>query len=267
MIARPTLPGAALVLALALFSSPAPADALDDILARGSLRVGVAEFTPWTIRTRSGELVGFDIDVAEKVAADMGVSPDIRVYEWQDIIPALQEGEIDVIIGGMAITPERALKVNFSRPLAITGVSLATNTEKTRNVGSLDELDNENVVVTVVAETLSESVARTLFGNATLLVRATGEEAEDDVLEGRAHGYLATLPVVNFFALRHPSRVDVPLAEPLVASSEALAVRKGEQELLNFLDSWVTARTTDKWVNVARDYWFETIEWMPSVSK
>ena len=48
-----------------------------------------------------------------------------------------------------------------------------------------------------------------------------------------------------------------------MASSEALAVKKGEQQLLNFLDAWVTARQTDKWLATTRGYWFETMDWMP----
>ena len=52
------------------------------------------------------------------------------------------------------------------------------------------------------------------------------------------------------------------MAEPLVASSEAFAVRKGEQQLLNFLDAWVTARQSDKWLPTTRDYWFATLDWL-----
>jgi len=112
---------------LSLFITPfAAADVLDDILDKGTIRVGVAEFVPWTFRAESGDLVGFEVDVAKKIASDMGVAAEFKVYEWDAIIPALQNDEIDVIAGGMAITPERALKVNFSRPLAKSGVGLAT---------------------------------------------------------------------------------------------------------------------------------------------
>ena len=64
--------------------------------------------------------------------------------------------------------------------------------------------------------------------------------------------------------LRNTGKVSIPINEPLVASSEALAVKKGEQELLNFLDAWVTARTSDKWLLTTRDYWFGTLDWAGS---
>lgn len=256
------------VLSLIFLVLPAFAngDVLDDILKRGTIRVGVAEFAPWTVRTKSGELIGFEIDVARKIAADMNVRPEFTVYEWRKIIPALQLGEIDIIAAGMAITPERALQVNFSQPLATTGVSLATNTVKTKNISSLDQLNDERVIITTVADTLALSVAETFFDKARIKVYPTSGPAESDILEDRAHVYLATVPEVNFFALRNSGKVDVPIKEPLMASSEALAVKKGEQEFLNFLNAWVVARKSDKWLGTTREYWFNTIDWMPEAN-
>jgi polar amino acid transport system substrate-binding protein len=264
---RLKLLGRTLLLFVLICAPLAHADVLDDILDRGTIRVGVAEFVPWTIRTNSGELIGFEIDVARKIAADMGVKPEFAIYEWEKIIPALQQGEIDIIAGGMAITPGRALQVNFSRPLATSGITLATNTSKTKNITSLKHLNDERVVITVVADTLALSVAETFFDKAKIKVYPTSDLAEREVLEARAHAYVATVPEVNFLALQNAGKVDVPLAEPIMASSEALAVKKGEQELVNFLNAWVVARRTDKWLGTAHDYWFETMDWVPETRK
>ena len=257
----------ALSLLLLICPPLADADVLDDILDRGTIRVGVAEFAPWTIKTKSGELIGFEIDVGRKIASDMGVEPEFRVYEWEKIIPALQQGEIDVIAGGMAITPGRALQVNFTQPLATTGVTIATNTKKTVNIKSLKDLNNERVIISVVADTLALSVAQTFFDKADIKVHPTSDLAEKDVIEARAHAYVATTPAVNFLALKNASKIDVPMEDPIMASSEGLAVKKGEQELVNFLNAWVVARKTDKWLGSARDYWFETLDWVPEASK
>ncbi len=251
---------------LSLFVAPlATADVLDDILDRGTIRVGVAEFVPWTMRNKSGDLIGFEVDVAKQIAADMGVEAELKVYNWDAIIPALDKGEIDVIAGGMAITPERALKVNFSRPLALSGVGLATNTNKTQNMKTLDDLNDKSVTITTVADTMAANVAKTLFDRANVKVFPTKEPAEKAVIEGSAHAYLAGVPEVRFLVLRNPAKLDLPINEPLVASSEALAVKKGEQQLLNFLDAWVTVRQTDSWLEASRDYWFGTLDWAPSL--
>ena len=237
------------------------ADALDDILERQSIRVGVAEFIPWTMTSSSGELIGFEIDVARKIAADIGVEADFRLYDFEELIPALRNGEIDVIAGGMAITPQRALQVNFTQPLASSGVSLATNTEKTKNVSELRHLNDERIIIAVVADTLSHGVAQTFFPKANIKAHASSDVAVQEILENRAHAYVASVPEINFLSLTNGNAVDVPLSEPIMASREGLAVRKGEQELLNFLNAWVVAREADKWLATTHNYWFRTIDW------
>ena len=158
---RLKLPGLALTYLVLLIPSFVSADVLEEILERGTIRIGVTEFIPWAISTKSGELVGFEIEVANKIASDMNVKPEIRVYEWERIIPALQEGEIDVIASGLNITPARALQVNFSQPIAASGISIAANKEKTKNVTSFDELNDKRVVITVVEDSFAQSVAQT----------------------------------------------------------------------------------------------------------
>jgi polar amino acid transport system substrate-binding protein len=99
------------------------------------------------------------------------------------------------------------------------------------------------------------------FDEASVNTFRSVELAEEQLVEGRAHVYLAGMSEARFLALKNPDIVDIPVGEPLVAQSEGLAVRKGEQELLNFLNTWVTARQTDKWLPTTRAYWFDTMTW------
>jgi len=257
------------LLALLIFfaCAAASADALDRIIDRGSLRIGVAEFVPWTMKDADGELIGFEIDLGHKLAADMGVTADIRLYDWEEVIAALEKREIDVIAGGMAITPKRALRVNFSRPVARSGVGIATNTRMTSDMQTLEELNHPDIVIATAADTMSAEVSQTLFDEANVIVFGNGNEAAAAVLDGEAHAYLASMPEIMFLSLRNPDVVDVPIDEPLFASAEALAVRKGEQELLTFLDAWVTARQADKWIQSTRDYWFGTLDWAEQLAQ
>ena len=254
------------ILLLAL-SNLASADVLKDILDRGTIRFGVAEFVPWTMKSRSGELIGFEIDIANKIAKDMGVKAEFKLYPWDKVIPAVQSGEIDILTGGMSITPSRALQVNFSRPTADSGVGLATNTSKTQNIKTLEELNSPDITIAVVNGTLAHGVSQTLFDRATVKVFPTAVLAGKACVEGEAHAYLASLTQTRFLALNNSDKVDLPVKKPLLASKEALAIRKGEQELLNFLNAWVTARQADRWIATTRDYWFGTLEWAEDVIK
>ncbi len=256
-----------LPLILLSFSGSAAADVLEDVLERGSIRFGVAEFVPWTMKSESGELIGFEVDVAKKIAKDMGLKAEFKLYPWEEVIPALQNGEIDVLAGGMSITPARALQVNFSRPLANSGVSLATNTNLTKDIERLEELNNPEITIAVVKGTLAHSVTQKFFDKADVKSFASAEDAGEAVVKGEAHAYLASLTQARFLALNNGDKVDLPISEPLLASREALAIKKGEQELLNYLNSWVTSRKADRWIATTRDYWFETLEWAEDVGQ
>ena len=87
---------------------------IEEVQDRGTLRVGLGLFEPWSACNADGELVGFEIDVATKVAEDMGVEIEFVRTNWNYIISELIAEEFDVIISGMAILPGRSLKVNFT---------------------------------------------------------------------------------------------------------------------------------------------------------
>ena len=257
-----------LILILGLvFSCGTRADALEDILDRGKIRVGISLFAPWAMRDKAGELAGFEIEVAKKLAREMGVQPEFKIYEWTDIIPALNRNEIDVIIAGMSITPKRALQINFTLPYAESGVSLVTNTAATNEIEDLRSLNKPQVVVAAVAKTLGSDVAKLLFDQADLRIMADSEEAQKVLLEGKVHAYVASSTEATFLALEHPAKLDMPLAKALLVSVTGMGVRKGEQELLNFLNAWITARAADKWLSATQKYWFRSLRWRDLVGQ
>jgi len=241
------------------------ADTMDDILERETLTVGVALFEPWTMQDESGKLTGYESEVAKKIALDLGVKPEFIGYKWEDIIPALRKGEIDVIAGGMAITPARARKINFSNPYADSGISLATNTSMTRNIKSLDELNKKNIIISGVSGSVSYELATRLFKNANVKAYKTSKEATDAVISGEAHAYVATSPQPKFLALKYPQKIDIPMTKPLISYKAAFGIKKGEQEWLNFLNAWITARTADKWLSATHKHWFGSLGWRKEV--
>lgn len=256
------------LLLLAVFAAPlVQADALDDIRERGTLRIGISEFVPWAMPSNGGGHIGYDVDLGNKIAMDMGVKAEFKVYEWKDIIPALEAGEVDIVSGGIVVSPQRALRISFTQTVALSGAGMATNTEMTRDIETLEQLNDPDIVIVTVTDTFTDGIARSIFNKADIRSHANKNDAEKEVLEGRAHAYISSLPAVQFLVTSNSDVVDLPLGEPIVGWAEALAVQKGEQELLNFLNAWVTARTADRWVDATRDYWFETRDWVEGVKR
>ena len=100
--------GAIVLMAMTYGMTPASAQqelaassVIETIKKRGTLRVGMATFVPWAMRDKQGNLIGFEIDVATQLAADMEVKIQFVPTAWSGIIPALLAKKFDVIVGGM----------------------------------------------------------------------------------------------------------------------------------------------------------------------
>jgi polar amino acid transport system substrate-binding protein len=238
------------------------------IMTARTLRVGVYPATPYVMKGVDGKLTGAEIDVAERLAKDLGIAAQFRQYEqWEQLVPALQRGEIDIIISGFSITPERALQVYFSNPYASSGISIATNIKLTSGFDSLESLNSSDVAVGVIGGTVSEQVARELFDKASIKTFTEEVKAEEALVKGLLHAYVRSEPAPRFLALRFPKEVDVPVSKPLLATREAFAVRKGDADFINFLNAWIVARKADAWLVGTRRYWFESLNWQDKVAK
>ncbi len=246
---------------LVLFSNSAHADIFDRILKSGELRVGVSLAEPWAIKDKEGRFTGFEIQVAEQLAKDMGVQLKLKVVDWEDLINTLVAKQIDIIIAGLAITPSRALRINFSNAYASGGIGIAASIAKTQHKDSLNDLNNPKVTIGVVSNTVSEKLAKKLFNHSQIKSFIKTKDAKNAVIEGKIHALISSSPTPHFLALKHPEKIDVPLDKPLLGYQTGMAVNKGEQELLNYLNAWITARDAEGWLSAKHKFWFESLDW------
>ncbi len=251
----------AMFVLLAIFVCVSHAGTFDQVLKTGTLNIGVSLFEPWVIINKDGELDGFEIQIAKQLAKDMGIKVEFKVVEWENLVETLEAKEIDIIIAGMAITPERALRINFSNPYASSGISMAACIAQTKNMDSLDELNDPKVSIGAVSNTVSEQLAGQVFSKAKIKSFSNSEDAINAVIEGEIHVLVASSPIPQFLAKKHPDKVDVPLSKPLLSYRTGMAVNRGEQEFLNYLNAWITARDAEGWLPAKHKYWFESLEW------
>ncbi|MBE1285226.1 MAG: transporter substrate-binding domain-containing protein [Rhodobacteraceae bacterium] len=255
---------AAAVAVAGLASSSAPAKAegvLEDIQKRGTLRVGMATFVPWAMRDKEGNLIGFEIDVAKKVAEDMGVEVEFVPTAWSGIIPALIAKKFDVIIGGMSITPQRNLTVNFTLPYAHSGQQMASNTELAGGFQSMDDYNDPSVTISCRRGATPCNFAQKRFPKATLRRFDDDAQAFQEVVNGNAHATISSAPKPAFWSEAHPGKVFVANnGENLSRGDEAFALRKGDADALNFFSNWILVNTSNGWLQETHDYWFKSQE-------
>ena len=247
--------------AMLVCAGDAAARDLQDVLNTGTLRVGVTLFAPWAERGADGELVGFEVDVAQQLAADMGVKAQLLAYDVDRLVPALEAGEIDLIAAGLTITPERALHVNFSQPYAESGIALATHLARTADVTDVGALDNESSR-SRPSKAPSACSSRGACGRARGCRRSRPSRPRATPCSpAKCTATSRTSPCRRSLALENPGVIDVPMARPLLASRAGFAVNKGDPDFLAFLNAWITAREADTWLPTTTSYWFKSLRW------
>jgi polar amino acid transport system substrate-binding protein len=231
------------------------------VIASGELRIGVSLADPWVMKKSSAELMGSEIDMAKRLSADMNLKPVLKEYSWDGLIPALQNGEIDIIISGLVISPDKALKVNFSRPYASSGISLMANTDLTKSFKTAQELNNPTVAIGVVANSTQADVTKRVFSKSAIKTFPSTQQLNEALLAGKLHAAVALDPSPRFMQLLYPEQIDLPLGAPIIAGREGLAIHQGDVDFLAFINAWIEARQADGWLDTTRTYWFDSIKW------
>jgi polar amino acid transport system substrate-binding protein len=269
-----TLTLAALVLALAL-AAPAAAgetaaaltreSALTAIMERGVLRVGFDTFVPWAMKDKSGAFIGFEIDVAERFASDLGVRVELVPTAWKGIIPALLAGKFDLLIGGMSIRADRAQQVYFSEPYYFSGQSMVASRAKAADLKTLEDYNDPSVVIVARTGTTAQKALETHFPKARKRLFEKEPQALQELLSGRAHAFVSMAPLPAQQAAEHPEALFVPVERNLTNEPNGIAMRKGDPDLLNYVNSWIQQIRGEGWIQERYHYWFMTADWKDRV--
>ncbi|MBW1990231.1 MAG: transporter substrate-binding domain-containing protein, partial [Deltaproteobacteria bacterium] len=201
---------------------------VEQVTRRGVLRVGMSTFVPWAMKDKNGEFMGFEIDVARRLAQDMGVEVEFVPTKWSGIIPALIAGKFDVIIGGMGIQPKRNLKVNFTQPYYYTGMSLVASRKKAEGFDALSDFDRDGVVVVARLGTTAASAVKKYLPKASLHEFDDESQALQELLAGRAHAWVTSAPMPAFAAIEHPDELFLPFTGTFTREPIGFAVQKGD---------------------------------------
>lgn len=234
---------------------------MDQILKRGVLRVGFSSFVPWAMQGKNGEFIGFEVDVAKRLASDLGVEIQLVPTRWAGIIPALLADKFDVIIGSMSVTTERNLKGNFTIPYDFATIEALANKRKTEGMRFPEDYNKPDVIIAVRSGSTPALVAKKLFPKAT--VRPFDDEAPavQDVIAGRSHMMLSSAPLPAFESLKNPDVLYQPTTKALSSQPVGFVIRKGDVDTLNVLDNWIRMVEAEGWLAERRAYWFRGTDW------
>jgi polar amino acid transport system substrate-binding protein len=247
-----------LIFSLVLVSTgiaPCHADALDDIIKRGKILVAVdISAPPFGIQNDKMEPDGADVDAAKLLAKDLGVELEIVPVTGANRIPYLQTKRVDLTMSSFSITPERAKAVAFSSPYgAINAVIFAP-----KEIDIKESKDLVGKKIGVSRGTTNETDLVAMAPPGAQIIRFDDEASTMAALgAGQIDAYASSEIIARTVIPRYPNR-QFESKLTLRRGYYGVAVRRGEGELLQWVNTWVwfrkhngdLAKIYQKWIGV-----------------
>lgn len=231
---------------------------------KGELVVGTAPgYFPFEMVDKEGNIVGFDVEVAEKIAKELGVKLKIERFSFDGLIPALQTGKVDMVIAGMTIRGDRALSVSFSDPYYVTGQVLMVS-NKNQGVKSWQDLDVKGKTIGVSLGTTGALLAKQLFKNAEVKDFDTFPDACLAASTGKIDAVVYDEPGIRVYVARHPESV-YGVWDLLSTENLGIAVKKDDFSTIQWLRSFLQSYVGSAEYKDAVSRWFEKMDWLENV--
>jgi polar amino acid transport system substrate-binding protein len=221
------------------------AGALNQIVKRNKLVVGMeVKFFPFEYSDEKGQPIGFDVEIAQLAAKELGVEIEIKDMEFSGLIPALQSGKVDMIISGMTRTLTRAKTVSFTQPYFQTGLCVLLSKKKAPDVKDVKELDSPDRVLAVKLGTTGDIIATKLFPKAQINRYKEETACVSEVVNGRADAFFYDQLSIGKHQKQNPDATRAIL-KPFTYEPYAIAIRGGESDFLNWLNMYLETIKAD----------------------
>jgi len=213
--------------------------ALARIEQRGELVLGTSgDMEPMSYTRADGKMVGLDIDLARFMAQAMGVKLTIRTLPFNDLLPALQRGEVDVVISNLTITPKRNMSVAFAGPYLTSGKCIITKQESLARAQQAD-LNTPETSVAVIKGSTSEDFVKTLLPQATAMVTENREASVELVKHDQADGMLTDYPICLSTVKNNPDAGFVSLFSLLSYEPIGIALPGNDPLFVNWTENFL----------------------------
>ncbi len=254
--------GAFLIATLWLAGCAAPVEedskAMPSAMSKSILRVGVTANYPPLVSKVDGELAGIEIDLAEDVGRELGKRMQFVDLPWEQLIPALVNGEIDVIMSGMSITAGRKQKISFTESYLHIGQMAITRIKDIQKLGSVSALLNAPITVGFESGTTGETFVKTNMANAKPQAVASIDAGVAALRSREIDAFIHDAPTAWRIGSDPAYQDLIGLYWPLTDENLGWGVRISDEALRTALNEQLAAmkkdgrlsRTTRKWIKV-----------------
>ncbi len=244
-------------------SLAASSPVLSGIVENNELRVGMSgSQPPFTVKSKDGSLIGYEVDVAKLLANAMGVELKLVEKPFGQLLSALEKGEVDVVMSGMTMTPERNLKAAFVGPYIISGKSILTKDKTLAQADEAGDIDQADLTIVALENSTSQKFVEALMPKANMVLTKDYDEGIQMILDDKATAMVADFPICALSAMRYADQGLVTLSEPLTIEPIGLAVSPGDSLMLNFLQNYLVALEGVGVLDELEAKWFKDGGWL-----
>ncbi|CAM4382082.1 polar amino acid transport system substrate-binding protein [Paenibacillus endophyticus] len=200
-----------------------------------------ADYAPFEFhKTIDGKdtIIGFDIEIAKEIAKDMNAELEIQDMDFDGLLLALDTGKVDMVISGLTPTEERKKNVDFSEIYYLTDQGVLVSKDAAEQFKTLDDLKGKKIGIQ--KGSIQEGIAQEI-ADAKLTALGKIPELVMELKSGRVDAIILEKPVADQYAVAQTDIVvsEVKIEQPEEEAGVSIAVKKGEQELLNKIDGTI----------------------------
>ncbi len=222
---------------------------IERIVQRGTLRVGTTgDYRPLSFReTSTGEYWGFGIDIAQKIAAKIGVDVEFVPTSWPTLTADVlaEQPTFDLAIGGITITDARRESMLMSDGYLANGKTILCRATEADSYRSLADIDRPEVLVMVNPGGLNEKFANENLTHATIIVHQKNEEIPALIADGAADVMITEITEAPYY-VQADERLAAPLLnQPFTHGEIGVLMRKGQEDLLQLVNATIRQMKAD----------------------
>jgi cyclohexadienyl dehydratase len=237
----------------------APASRLDEIIKRGTLRVGMTgDYRPFTYLDRTtSKFSGFDVDMAEALGKALGVKVEFVPTAWPQLMKDLEADQFDIAMGGVSITLDRQKKGFFSTPIIRDGktpIARCTDTDKYETIA---DIDKPGTRVIVNPGGTNERFARAHVKKAEIRVFNDNTAIFDEIAKGNADLMMTDASETRYQQKQHPGVLCAVHPEKPFDFAEKAYWLQRDVALKAFVDQWLHIAMEDGTFKRIYATWFE----------
>jgi polar amino acid transport system substrate-binding protein len=244
-------------------SSTSASPVLDRILKRGELIVGtMGNMPPLNMTAKDGEIFGLEPDLAKMMAGAMNVNVRFVTKPFSKLLPALQTGEVDMVLSGMTITPRRNLKVAFVGPYFISGKAFLTKVNPIALAKEANAVNSPNTKLVALKGSTSQAFAEAVLDKTTLYTTGNYDEAVDMVLKDKVQAMIADYPICVVSVFRYPEAGLLSVVTPLTYEPIGIAIPANDPLLMNWATNTLNSIEASGQLDELRLKWFARGAWL-----